>query len=150
MRGRGGFGKGFGKGRGMGFGRGLAPISAMPPPIPPIPDTMRVATATIDNRGLESIISPRFARAPYIVLIDIRNGSIVNTHVIPNPVVSAPSGAGVAIAQWLISCGVKKVIATNIGYNAYEILKQAGISIHTIQPGIRVIDALRFLGLVKG
>jgi len=140
-----------GYGRGRGYGGGFRSFISMPNPLPPPPPgTLRVATAVIDNRGLNSIISPRFARAPFIAVIDIMGNIAVNTQIIENPAASAPRGAGSAVAQWLISSGVRAVLAVNLGHHIYSIFQQAGITIYTVQPGIRVIDALRSVGLVKG
>ena len=121
----------------------------MPEPIPPPPpSTVRVAIATLDGNGLNAIVSPRFARAPYIVIVDILGGNVVNHYVVPNPAASAPRGAGVAVARWLISSQVNVVLAVNLGLNIQEILSQANIRVEYTQPGIKVIDALRLAKLV--
>ncbi|RLG89204.1 MAG: hypothetical protein DRO15_01080 [Thermoprotei archaeon] len=147
MQGYGGYGRGIRRGFGAGFGG----FVSMPNPLPPPPSgVFRIATAVLDNRGLDSIISPRFARAPFLAIIDIMGGAITNIQVIGNPAASAPRGAGVAVAQWLISSGVRAVLAVNLGHNVYTILRQASVAIYTVQPGIRIIDALRSVGLVKG
>jgi len=135
----------YGWGR-RGFGGGFI---QMPEPIPPPPpSTVRVAIATLDGNGLNAIVSPRFARAPYIVIVDILGGNVVNHYVVPNPAASAPRGAGVAVARWLISSQVNVVLAVNLGLNIQEILSQANIRVEYTQPGIKVIDALRLAKLV--
>ena len=122
----------------------------MPEPIPPPPPgTVRVAVATLDGNGVNAIVSPRFARAPYIVVVDIVGGRIANHYVVPNPAASAPRGAGVAVARWLISSQVSIVLAVNLGPNIQEILAQTNIRVEYTQPGIRVIDALRLARLVS-
>lgn len=132
------------------FGGGFRGFVSMPNPLPPPPpSTLRVTTAVINNRGFDSIISPRFARAPFLAIVDIMNGIATNIQIIENSAASAPR-AGLAVAQWLISSGVRAVLAVNLGHHIYSILQQAGVTIYTVQPGIRVIDALRSIGLVKG
>ena len=115
----------------------------------PTPNVLRVITTTIDDRGVDSQISPRFTRAPFIMVIDIVDGRIYRVTPIPNTFMNLPHGAGVALAQWIISSGAKAVIAVNMGPNAAMILQQAGVKVYTVTPGIRVIDALKSLGLVR-
>ena len=145
-----GRGRGRGLGRG-GRGRGFAPFQGTgPQPLPaPSPGAIRVVATTLDDRGVESQVSPRFARAPFIVVVDIVNGAITNAVSMPNPFASMPGGAGVAFAQWIIGSGARIVITPNIGPNASMVLQQAGITVYNISPGVRVIDALRGLGLVR-
>ena len=122
----------------------------MPEPIPPPPPgTVRVAIATLDGNGLNAVVSPRFARAPYIVVVDIVGGRVANYYVVPNPAASAPRGAGVAVARWLISSQVNVVLAVNLGPNIQGIVSQANIRVEYTQPGIKVIDALRLAKLVS-
>ena len=121
-----------------------------PEPLPPPPpNVFRVATTTVDSRGLESPVSPRFARGPYIVVVDIASGRVADVRVLANPFANFPHGAGVAFAQWLISSGVRAVLAPNLGPNVAMVLQQAGIAVYSAVPGARVIDALRSLGLVR-
>ncbi len=145
--GRGGGWRGGWGGRGWWGGPGTVPT---PEPLPPPPpNVFRVATTTVDGRGLESPVSPRFARGPYIVVVDVANGSVVNVKVMANPFANFPHGAGVAFAQWLIFSGVRAVLAPNLGPNAAMVLQQAGVAIYSAVPGARVIDALRSLGIVR-
>ena len=116
---------------------------------PPRPGALRIAVTVMDDRGLDSLIAPMFARAPYIVLVDVVNGEIVDTIVLPNAYANAPQGAGMAFAQWLIGAGVRAVVGSNIGPNAAMALQQAGVALYSAPPNTRVIDALRNLGLVK-
>jgi len=95
------------------------------------------------------VISPRFARAPYITIVDIANGSVTWVQPVKNPFEAMPRGAGVSLAQWLVSIGCRVVIGTNFGPNLGFVLQQAGVAMHVVPPGYRVIDALRMLGLVR-
>ena len=149
-RGRGGYG-----GYGMGYGPGYGPAFQQPGTgqfiniPPPPPGALRVAASVDENAGINSRISARFARSMYIAIIDISNGKVSNVNIVPNPAANAMGGAGMMIAQWLVSSGVRIVIGSSYGPNAGGALAQAGITTHTVQPGIPIIEALRQLGLVK-
>ncbi len=152
-RGQGGFGR-----RGCGgYDRGRPPWGApgqsfMPQQIPiqpPPPNAVRVVVSVDDATGLDSRISMVFVRAPYLLVIDIDNGSIVSIQPIPNPYINVRGGAGRWISEWILSIGTRIVMASSIGPNAAGILRQSGITIYNIPPGTRVIDALRSLGLIR-
>jgi len=151
-----GQGRGQGRGRGMGYGRvgygrglGSADIESFPVISPPSAGGLRVAASVDENAGVQSRISPRFARSLYIAVVDISDGKVVNVNIVPNPARNAMGGAGMMVAQWLISSGVKIVIGPAFGPNASGVLSRAGVEVYTIQPGTPLIDALRQLGLVK-
>lgn len=139
------------RGRGMGYGRGRGggwSFAQMPRILPPLSGALRVAAPVDINAGLDSPISPRTGRAPYIALVDILNGKIANINVIANVAASAPRGAGMQLGQWLVTSGVKIVIASLLGPNLEMILKQAGIRVEIIPAGIKLRDALVKLGIV--
>ena len=139
------------RGKGMGYGkrRGGGPGFVQMPQIPSPPSgALRVAAPVDMNAGLDSPISPRTGRAPYIALVDILEDKIVNINVIANAAASAPRGAGMQLGQWLVTSCVKVVIASLLGPNLETILKQAGIRVGIIPAGIKLRDALVKLGIV--
>jgi len=146
--GGGGGRRGWGGGWGAGFGASLGP-QALPSVPPPPPNALRIAIATSDGSGLESFVTPRFARAPFITIVDVVDGKVVAVHPVKNPFEAMPHGAGVSLAQWLVSIGCRAAVGTNFGPNLSMVLQQAGIAMYTVPPGVKVIDALRMLGLVR-
>ncbi len=157
--GRGGYGRGggggpppwAGQGRGRWRGSGFqGPVSG---PIQGFQamshGVVRILATTLDNRGLESTISPMFARSPYITIVDIVNGQISNVDSLQNPYAQVPQGAGRLFIQWIMSSGAKAVITSNIGMNRSQILQQSGINVHIVPAGTRLIDALKSLGYIK-
>ncbi len=152
------YGRGQGYGAGGpppwagGRGGGGPPFARQPmlqPLQPPGPGVLRVVATTSDGRGLDSLIAPRFARAPFITVVDISNGKVVNVKSLQNPYAITPQGAGIAFTQWIISSGARAVITPNVGPNAAMVLQQAGVAIYTVPPGVRLADALRNLGLAR-
>jgi predicted Fe-Mo cluster-binding NifX family protein len=146
--GRGGWGR---RGGGPPWVTGMQPMQQpqLPQIPPPPPGAIRVAVSTDDNAGLESHVSQVFARSPYVLFIDIVNGSVTNIYPIQNPYAMGGGGAGIAFAQFIIGSGARVVIASSIGMNVSSILSQYGIQVYNVPPGTRVVDALRSTGLIR-
>ncbi|OYT25426.1 MAG: hypothetical protein B6V02_03745 [Thermoprotei archaeon ex4572_64] len=146
--GRGGGGGGWG--RRKGWGRDWTQHVQSLPNLEPVPNGCeRVAAGVDTNHGLNSPLSPRFGRAPYILVIDVCNGEIKNVRTIENTLLDMPRGVGVAITQWLINNGVKIIIASSIGPHVEELISQAGLKVMYAESGIPVMQVLRSYGLVR-
>ena len=142
-RGRRGSGRG---GVGPPFGGG--PWTPQMPPLPaPPPGATRIALPVEDSRGLDSAISWRMGRASYIAVVDVAGDRVVDVNVVPNAVAGTPRGAGIALGQWLLSIGVRVVVAPRVGPNLAYVLQQGGVRIESAPPGSRVRDALKSLGI---
>jgi len=147
-----GWGRGMGWGMGMGRGWGAMPPAAMPqmPQLPPLKAGMRrVVAAVEDNSGLNSRISPRFGRAPFIAFVDLGDGEVKAINIVPNQAANLPGGAGIMVAQWIISAQASDVIAPYLGPNVSMVFSQAGLRVHSIEPLIPLSEALRRAGLIR-
>ncbi len=155
-----GYGYGWGRGRGMGgrgFGRGMGPgfmpaPAAMPqqsPVPPPQPGVKRVVASVEENNGLDSRISPRFGRCPFLAFVDIGDGEVKAVNIVPNQAASMPMGAGLAVAQMVIASGASEVIGSNFGPNVSMAFQQAGLKTDIVEPFIPLGEALRRLGLLR-
>lgn len=142
-----GRGRGFGRRWGTGFSQQWG--SQLPSIPPPKPGVIRIVASTDNDKGLEAPISFRFARAPYLTVIDIEGGRVVNVQPIPNSLASGMRGVGVGVGQWIISIGANGVLAPHLGPNIQMVLSQANIATYIVPYGIKVIDALRKSGLVQ-
>lgn len=85
-----------------------------------------------------------------MTFVDIVDGKPINAVSMPNPYASGGGGAGMSVAQWLLSSGVRVVLASMIGVNVEGVLQSSGVRLVLVAPGTRVIDALRSAGLVVG
>ncbi len=102
-----------------------------------------------ENKGLDSRISPMYGRAPYIALVDIGpNGNIVAVNITPNPAINTQRGAGQIITQYILSSGASIIIASNMKPHIHEFLKQYGIQVITVPPGIPLRQALKSIGVI--
>jgi len=97
-------------------------------------------TSTQDN--INADIDMRFGRCRYFLIIDT---DTMNVDAISNESIMESGGAGVKAAQTVAKTGVKTVITGNIGPNAFQTLKAAGINIITGADGTikEIIDKLK-------
>ncbi|MBT8365695.1 MAG: NifB/NifX family molybdenum-iron cluster-binding protein [Deltaproteobacteria bacterium] len=74
----------------------------------------------------------RFGRCQYFVLVDDK---AENFEFLDNQAAASSGGAGLQAAQMIADAGVKAVITGNIGPNAINVLKVAGIKAYQCGPG---------------
>ena len=74
----------------------------------------------------------RFGRCKYFVLVDDKEE---NFEFLDNGAAALSGGAGLQAAQLIAEAGVKAVITGNIGPNAINVLKVAGIKAYHCGPG---------------
>ena len=75
----------------------------------------------------KSILDSRFGRCSYFFLVDLESGKQT---LIPNESVISGGGAGISSGQLMVEKGVEAIITGNIGPNAMNVLKAAGINIY--------------------
>lgn len=88
------------------------------------------------GQDIDSLVDPRFGRCSFFVLVS-ENDEIT---VIENSAANLASGAGIRAAQLMIDNKVEVVLTGNIGPNAYDLLKSAGVEIYSCSGRVR--DAL--------
>ncbi len=87
--------------------------------------------ATAAGPGLDAPLDPRFGRCAYFVVVETET---MEAESIPNSSASAASGAGIQAAQTIANAGASALITGNIGPNAAETLKAAGVKVY-LAPG---------------
>ena len=99
---------------------------------------MKVAiSATGDN--LSSSVDRRFGRCPWLLFVDTES---LKCEAVENRSADAASGAGTACAQLALEKEVDAVISGQVGPNAYEVLRQAGVKIFVVSQDISVREAI--------
>jgi predicted Fe-Mo cluster-binding NifX family protein len=83
---------------------------------------------TAQGSNLDSEIDPRFGRCKYFLFIDKET---LEFEAVENPNIEATGGAGIQSGQLVAGKGVGALLTGNVGPNAFETLKTAGIDVVT-------------------
>lgn len=85
----------------------------------------------ISSTGLivSSLTDPRFGRCSNFAICDAEKNTY---YFIENKAQQAGGGAGIAAAQQMIDEDIEIVLTGNMGPNAYNVIKNAGIKIYRI------------------
>ncbi|MDI6702145.1 NifB/NifX family molybdenum-iron cluster-binding protein [Methanothermobacter wolfeii] len=95
---------------------------------------MKIAIAS-SGEDIKSEISRFFGRAPFFVLVDMKDKEITSSEVIENSSALQSGGAGIKTAQLLANEGVDALISFSTGPNAFEILNKLDIKIYKATEG---------------
>lgn len=86
---------------------------------------MRIAVSSM-GENLDSMVDERFGRAKTFIVFDTETDEY---EVLNNEAYMLSGGAGTKTAQAIIDKGVGAVISGNIGPNAMDVMKRAGIRV---------------------
>ncbi len=84
---------------------------------------------TSSGTTLDSPVDPRFARAPYFLVVDTDTEEVQVHDNSANA--SAMQGAGVQAAQTVTQLGAQAVLTGHVGPRAFSALQAAGIPVYT-------------------
>jgi len=87
---------------------------------------------TSSGTNLDAATHPLFGRCPMYIFIDTDDLSF---QAVENPALSAPGGAGVQAAQFVLQQGAQAVVTGNVGPNAYQVFQSANIPIYLFEGG---------------
>jgi len=107
---------------------------------------MKVAVSA-ESDALSSPIDPRFGRAPWLVVVDTETRDACAHE--NREAAGAAHGAGVRAARAVVDLGARAVVTGNVGPNAFEALRAAGIDVYLTYAGTveRVVERLESGGL---
>lgn len=88
---------------------------------------------------LDAPTSPVFGRCAFFVVVDNES---MEAQALPNPAASQSGGAGIQAAQLVASQGAGAVLTGNLGPNAFDVLRAAGVLAYHV-PGGNVRQAVR-------
>jgi predicted Fe-Mo cluster-binding NifX family protein len=93
---------------------------------------------TANGASLDAPASPVFGRCPSYVFVD---PDTMEVEAVENPAMAAAGGAGIQAAQFVIEQGARAVVTGNVGPNAFNVFRSAGVPVYT-GPGGTVRDAV--------
>jgi predicted Fe-Mo cluster-binding NifX family protein len=94
---------------------------------------------TANGASLDAPASPVFGRCPWYVFVDTES---MEVEAVENAAMNAAGGAGIQAAQFVIEQGAEVVVTGNVGPNAYNVFRSAGVSIY-VGPGGTVRDGVQ-------
>ncbi|TFG13209.1 cation diffusion facilitator family transporter [Candidatus Thorarchaeota archaeon] len=100
----------------------------------------RIAVPVSEDNGLFSEVSPHFARAPYILFVDVSDGTLENPTAIENPGVSADSKRGIETAQLILDQDAEILVTREIGAGPFGILMGELVTILEYPEGNRSLE----------
>jgi predicted Fe-Mo cluster-binding NifX family protein len=105
---------------------------------------MKLCITAVGN-SIEARTDNSFGRAPWLIIVDTEQNSIVNA--IENRGVNASQGAGIAAAQAIADQGADGLLTGRVGPKAQAALQAAGVKIYEDIDPCTVREALdRFKG----
>jgi predicted Fe-Mo cluster-binding NifX family protein len=93
---------------------------------------------TANGASLDAPPSSVFGRCPWYVFVD---PDTMKFEAVENPALGAAGGAGIQAAQFVVEHGANAVVTGNVGPNALDVFRSAGVPIY-IGQGETVRDAL--------
>jgi predicted Fe-Mo cluster-binding NifX family protein len=93
---------------------------------------------TANGSSLDAPASPVFGRCPSYIFVD---PDTMEFETVENPAVGAAGGAGIQAAQFVVERGANAVVTGNVGPNAFNVFRSAGVPIY-IGQGETVRDAV--------
>lgn len=99
---------------------------------------MKIAVSST-GRTIDDNVHPLFGRCDFILIVDTESSEI---KALQNVFAQLATGSGTGCAAMLFEHNVTAVISGQVGPNAYEVLKAAGVSMYNAPPGVSVHEAL--------
>lgn len=87
---------------------------------------------TAKGNDPDSAFSPVFGRCPIFVSVDTET---MDFEWAVNPALDAGGGAGIQAAQYVVDAGAAAIVTGMVGPNAYRVLAEAGVAVHTFDGG---------------
>jgi predicted Fe-Mo cluster-binding NifX family protein len=102
---------------------------------------MRIVVSS-QGENLDAPASPVFGRCPTYLFVD---ADTMEFEAMPNPATSQGGGAGIQAAQFVVNQGAKAVLTGNLGPNAFDVLKAAGVPGYLVPEGTvrQAVEAYR-------
>ena len=90
---------------------------------------MKIAISTIDNKGLESNLSPHFGRCPFYIMVETKGEEILSAKGIENPYYSSHEPG--MVPEFINKQGVDVMISGGMGRSAINFFKEFEIGVAT-------------------
>jgi cation diffusion facilitator family transporter len=108
-------------------------------------ERLKIGIPVIEDKGMESITSLHFAKAPLFALIEIEKGQVRNIGFKVNKAAKLQRKKGVIAAQFLVNERVDTILAGSVGEGPFHVLRDNLIQIYVLPARLEIREALRLL-----
>jgi predicted Fe-Mo cluster-binding NifX family protein len=108
-------------------------------------EKLKIGIPVIEDKGIESITSLHFAKAPQFALIEMEKGQVRNIDFKVNKAAKLQRKKGVIAAQFLVNERVDTILAGSVGEGPFHVLRDNLIQIYVLPARLEIREALRLL-----
>jgi len=96
-----------------------------------------------DIKGMDSLISDHFGRAPYFVIVRLENGNMDIEDFYSNEFLNEKGHIGIKVVRAIVKYRLDLVFVSNIGEIAYYMLKDNIVDIYRAEEGLSVKEVMQ-------
>jgi cation diffusion facilitator family transporter len=106
-------------------------------------ETISAIIPVQDIKGIDSIISGHFGRAPYFVIVRLESGNIYIEDFYTNEFLNEKGHIGIKVVRAIIKYRLDLVFVSNIGEIAYYMLKDNLVDVYRVEEGLSVKEIVQ-------
>jgi cation diffusion facilitator family transporter len=106
-------------------------------------DILRIAIPILEDRGMDSPVTPHFGEAPYFLFIDIERGSVHKWFTRHNPALELERKRGVTISELIIGEEATTLLTAELGEGPYHILRDSFVEIYDLPQRATAEEAVK-------
>ena len=112
--------------------------------VEPLKDEVITAIVPVqDIKGMDSLISDHFGRAPYFVIVRLENGNMDIEDFYTNEFLNEKGHIGIKVVRAIIKYRLDLVFVSNIGEITYYMLKDSLVDIYKAEEGLSVKEVMQ-------
>jgi predicted Fe-Mo cluster-binding NifX family protein len=106
-------------------------------------DILRIAIPVLEDRGMDSPVTPHFGEAPYFLFIDVERESIHSWFTRHNPALGLERKRGVSISELILGEEATTLLTAEIGEGPYHILRDSFVEIYELPEKATAEEAVK-------
>ena len=112
--------------------------------VEPLRDEITTAIVPVqDIKGMDSLISDHFGRAPYFVIVRLENGNMEIEDFYSNEFLNEKGHIGIKVVRAIVKYRLDLVFVSNIGEIAYYMLKDNLVDLYKVEVGLSVKEVMQ-------
>ena len=95
-------------------------------------ESLRMAIPVLEDRGMDSPVTPHFGEAPFFLFVDVEGKSIQRWYTRDNPALGLDRKRGVTVSELIIGEDATTLLTAEIGEGPYHILRDSFVEIYEL------------------